>query len=73
MPASSYLFAHSVEVLCTDILCAGKLLVLGCVFGMEEPLLRMAALLSVQSPFLRLGTGGGGGGGREAGDEAEAR
>ncbi len=50
---------------------AGKLLVLGCVFGMEEPLLRMAALLSVQSPFLRLGTAGGGG--REAGDEAEAR
>ncbi|KAI1893670.1 hypothetical protein AGOR_G00126090 [Albula goreensis] len=31
----------------------GKMLVLGCVFGLVEPVLTLAAALSVQSPFLR--------------------
>ncbi len=34
----------------------GKMLILGCAFGMLDPILTMAAALSVQSPFLRLPT-----------------
>lgn len=32
----------------------GKLLVLGCLLGLTEPVITMAAALAVQSPFARL-------------------
>ena len=32
----------------------GKMLILGCVFHVSDPVLTIAAALSVQSPFLRL-------------------
>lgn len=32
----------------------GKMLILGCVFHVTDPVLTIAAALSVQSPFLRL-------------------
>lgn len=33
--------------------CTGKILILGCLFDLVEPVLTMAAALSVQSPFVR--------------------